>query len=205
MSAEEWKIGVFGSFATGRSKIIEVFVQGTISTGGEDIMDSYKKKMQINDKTITLEIFDSVPNKIYLPEESPKESKTFNGLDNLCCLHWIKSAKGFIIIYSIDDRETFNNVKDFYKVITKTKGRTKIPLVICGNKCDLEDKREVYKEEGENLAMSLGAIFFETSVFRNIHIDDAFNALVNEMMNDPTISEDLSPTKTKHKVKCNIY
>ena len=69
----------------------------------------------------------------------------------------------------------------FHKDITRTKGTTNVPVVICGNKCDLEEKRVVSKTEGEELAQRLNAKFYETSAMANINIEESFATLVKDM------------------------
>ena len=55
-------------------------------------------------------------------------------------------------------------------------------MVLVGNKCDLEDAREVSTEEGKELAKLLGgAPFLESSAKNRINIDEAFHAAVNEI------------------------
>ncbi len=46
--------------------------------------------------------------------------------------------------------------------------------VLVGNKCDLEDKRKITKEEGEELAKSYNIPYIETSAKSNICVDDSF-------------------------------
>jgi GTPase KRas protein len=47
-------------------------------------------------------------------------------------------------------------------------------MVICGNKCDLAEDRQVTKAEGEDLARSFGVPFFETSALSRINVDESF-------------------------------
>jgi GTPase SAR1 family protein len=46
--------------------------------------------------------------------------------------------------------------------------------VLVGNKCDLEDKRKITKEEGEELAKSYNIPYIETSAKSNICVEDSF-------------------------------
>ena len=63
---------------------------------------------------------------------------------------WINSADGFILVYSIDNKESFESTKTRYDRIMKLKADQKVSVVIVGNKCDLEDKRQISREEVEN-------------------------------------------------------
>jgi GTPase KRas protein len=55
------------------------------------------------------------------------------------------------------------------------------PIVIVGNKCDLEKDREVSTVEGRELAKSFNAPFAETSAKLRINVEDAFFQLVREI------------------------
>lgn len=46
--------------------------------------------------------------------------------------------------------------------------------MLVGNKCDLEDQRQVSKEEGEKFAAEHGLIFLETSAKTAANVEDAF-------------------------------
>lgn len=50
-----------------------------------------------------------------------------------------------------------------------------------GNKCDLEDRRQVTKTEGEDLARSWGVPFFEASAKLRINVENCFYQLVREI------------------------
>ena len=75
---------------------------------------------------------------------------------------WIKAADGFLLIFAINDRESFTSLNERLKKINKN-NKGNIPLILVGNKCDLEDKREVNKQEAENFAKKYGAKYYETS------------------------------------------
>ena len=53
-----------------------------------------------------------------------------------------------------------------------------ITLVLIGNKTDLQEKRKVLYEEGEEFAKKNGILFFETSAKKNYNIDEVFLASV---------------------------
>ena len=78
---------------------------------------------------------------------------------------YIRQGKGFIIGYAVDDRSSFKEVEEFYNDIIRTKGSSNVPIVICGNKCDLEDRRVISKVEGEELANRFFAF-----ILRNLFI-----------------------------------
>ena len=75
---------------------------------------------------------------------------------------WIKAADGYLLIFAINDQESFEALKDKVKRI-KNNNKEKMPVIIVGNKCDLQDKREISAEKGMEYAKSIGAKYYETS------------------------------------------
>jgi GTPase KRas protein len=87
---------------------------------------------------------------------------------------WINSSDGFVLVYSIDNKESFESTKKRYERILKLKGDQKVAIVVAGNKCDLEESRKVSKEEAENFCLSNKITFMETSALKVINVKEAF-------------------------------
>lgn len=89
--------------------------------------------------------------------------------------------------------------------------RSRIPIVIVGNKRDMTNNREVTPEEGRALAQSLGCDFYETSARLNQNVEAAFKSLVRQIKiakagGDPASEKPGSQPaekKKKHK-KCVV-
>ena len=75
---------------------------------------------------------------------------------------WIKTANGFLLVFAINDKDSFEALKVKLKRINKN-NKGDIPCILVGNKCDLESKREVNKQDAMDLAKSLGTKYIETS------------------------------------------
>src|SRR5690349_13965742 len=76
----------------------------------------------------------------------------------------MRDGKGFLLVYSVTAKPTFDQVSVLYDKILRTKDSNSVPVVLVGNKCDAPaDERQVKAEEGEELAKSWGVPFFETS------------------------------------------
>jgi GTPase SAR1 family protein len=66
-----------------------------------------------------------------------------------------READGAIIVYTITDSSSLRNLRKFYMKCCRIKDSDSVPLVVVGNKCDLEDQREVMTSEGKELGKEL--------------------------------------------------
>jgi len=61
-------------------------------------------------------------------------------------------------------------------------------MVLCGNKCDLDNERQVTKPEGEAMAKSWQCPFHETSALARINVEEAFYDLVREIKKEQNVN-----------------
>ena len=93
---------------------------------------------------------------------------------------YYKGAHGCLLVYDITRKVTFENIDKWLAEI-KLSSNNEINMVLIGNKCDLEDKREVSIEEAQNKAKLLNMAFMETSALNGTNVEKAFNELVNNV------------------------
>ena len=74
----------------------------------------------------------------------------------------ISYADAVVLVYSITDRESFENVKTLIESV-RSLNLNNIPIVVVGNKIDRNKKRQVSKIDGENLALDYDVKVFERS------------------------------------------
>jgi GTPase KRas protein len=91
---------------------------------------------------------------------------------------YMRSGKGFIIVYGVNSRSSFKEVNDFRAQILRVKDADEVPMVLVATKADLTDAREVLEREGRELAQSWGCPFFETSAMSRINVEEPFFALI---------------------------
>ncbi|XP_023218894.1 GTP-binding protein Rit2-like isoform X2 [Centruroides sculpturatus] len=94
---------------------------------------------------------------------------------------YMRGGEGFIICYSITDRRSFEEAAEYKKQIERVRHSDSIPIVLVGNKYDLEPMRKVSTEEGQALSRQLNCPFYETSAALRHFVDDVFHALVREI------------------------
>jgi len=93
----------------------------------------------------------------------------------------MRTGEGFLLIYSIASRDSFEEVNTFYQQILRVKDQDHVPVIIIANKCDLEYERQVGINEGRDLAKHFGCKFIETSAKVGVNVDEAFTDLVREI------------------------
>ena len=96
-------------------------------------------------------------------------------------LNIVKNTQGIILMYDITDKSSFLAIPDWIESIREIKEKN-FPMILCGNKIDLEDKRIVSKEEGKKLADEYQIEFFETSNKDEININEAGICIVNKIL-----------------------
>ena len=93
---------------------------------------------------------------------------------------YYKGAKGAFIVYDITRKNSFESVEKWVSDVTSVADK-KITIVLIGNKSDLEDQRQVTKEEAQDKANKLEIAFMETSAFSGDNLDKAFEMMMNEV------------------------
>ncbi|XP_062312039.1 GTP-binding protein Rit1-like [Osmerus eperlanus] len=94
---------------------------------------------------------------------------------------YMRAGEGFIISYSITDRRSFQEARQFKQLIYRVRRTVDTPVVLVGNKSDLAHLRQVSVEEGRGLAREFQCPFFETSAAFRYYIDEVFVALVRQI------------------------
>ena len=73
-------------------------------------------------------------------------------------------SQGFLAVFALNSRESFVNMSTLLAQLNQVKDVDKVPIVLCGNKCDLpQNLKEVSEDEGAALAAKIGSPYFSTS------------------------------------------
>ncbi|CDQ73178.1 dexamethasone-induced Ras-related protein 1 [Oncorhynchus tshawytscha] len=163
---------ILGSTKVGKTAIVSRFLNGRFDEEQytPTIEDFHRKLYSIKGDVYQLDILDTSGN------------HPFPAMRRLSIL----TGDVFILVFSLDNRDSFQEVQRLKQQIIETKSclknKTKenidVPLVICGNKGDREFYREVQKEEIEQLvAGDEQCAYFEISAKRNTNVDQMFQTL----------------------------
>ena len=155
-------IPLYGESAVGKTCICKKFL-------GLDFQEDHLSTVGIEKLSAELEIENGEKLKVKIWDTAGQErfrSISFNSL---------KGSQACIIVFDLSNKESFDKVTEWLKKIREIK--SKIPLGLFGNKCDLTNKREVTKEEIDKLCEQEDLIYFETSAKENIQIQEGFTKI----------------------------
>eukprot|EP00062_Callorhinchus_milii_P020341 gi/632975921/ref/XP_007904499.1/ PREDICTED: ras-related protein Rap-2a [Callorhinchus milii] len=142
------------------------FVTGTfIEKYDPTIEDFYRKEIEVDSSPSVLEILDTAG------------TEQFASMRDL----YIKNGQGFILVYSLVNQQSFQDIKPMRDQIIRVKRYEKVPVILVGNKVDLESEREVSSVEGRALAEEWGCPFMETSAKSKTMVDELFAEIVRQM------------------------
>ncbi|CAF3239146.1 unnamed protein product [Rotaria socialis] len=165
----EYKLCVFGSGGVGKSCLTMQFVQGIfMSKYDPTIEDVYKKTVEIDGRQYSLEILDTAG------------TEDFSAMRDL----YVKNSHGFVLVYSITSQATFNDLDEFYNRIVQIKDielHGPPPLVLVGNKNDLDEERVVQRQVGQELARRWKCTFLEASAKHQLNVNEIFYDLVRQI------------------------
>jgi Ras-related protein Rap-1B len=76
---------------------------------------------------------------------------------------YMKAGHGFLLVFSITSNSSLAELEDLREEIIRIKNDDNVPLVIVGNKADLEDQRTVSRTKAFNVSQLWGVPYYETS------------------------------------------
>ncbi|ORY90845.1 small GTPase superfamily [Leucosporidium creatinivorum] len=183
------RIVVLGDGGVGKTALtIQLCLNHFIETYDPTIEDSYRKHAIIDDQPCLLEILDTAGQEEYTALRD----------------QWIREGEGFVLVYSITARATFERIERFRHQIARVKDSDSIPIVLVGNKSDRANEREVGKEEGAALARKLGCEFVETSAKTRSNLEVAYYTVVRLIRAQREGTVGRPQKKPKKQRKCSI-
>ena len=96
---------------------------------------------------------------------------------------YYNGAQCVIIVFDLTKPESFENIKNWYSdVKSNFSNFDELEIVMCGNKCDLDEEIQISQEQALNLANELNIGYLETSARDGKNIDKIFNDMINNMI-----------------------
>ena len=176
----EIRINIVGGGGVGKTSFATYFISRFFYPEYDpNVEDTYRRRFMLDDENIVVELLDSAGMEFMAMEE-------YN----------MKIADGFILVYSVTHQESLQKLRYFVEKIQKVKECEFIPMLVVGNKSDVESERAVTIKEGFQFAATHNCPFFEASVKYGVNIDDPVHTLVREVIKFKTAAGHYRKEKT---------
>jgi len=184
-----FKFVIIGDHGVGKTSIIRRFVEGRFD-------HDYRATIGLNVLSHTFEFFGNVIGVSLYDLGAQKYFKRFRKAYYL-------GAQAAFILFDLTNRESFDNIQNWYQELKEFILDEEIPIVIVGNKTDLTEERKIFYQEGVKLTSNLSEgekiklSYIETSALNGENVEDAFNlisyhyVMKSKEMEDERRSEEL--------------
>ncbi|KAJ7957341.1 Ras family [Quillaja saponaria] len=164
-----FKIVIIGDSAVGKSNLLTRYARNEFNLHSKATIgvEFQTQSLEIDGKEVKAQIWDTAGQERFRAVTSA----------------YYRGAVGALIVYDISRRTTFDSVGRWLDEL-KTHSDTTVARILVGNKCDLENIRDVSIEEGKNLAEAEGLFFMETSALDSTNVKKAFEIVIREIYNN---------------------
>ncbi|ESO82802.1 hypothetical protein LOTGIDRAFT_229819 [Lottia gigantea] len=175
MSMRDVKLCLLGDSGVGKSSLVMRFVTDSFKPALESTIGAsfMTKTVEVDGNTYKFQIWDTAGQEKY----------------RALAPMYYRGAAAAIIAYDVTRESSFKSVKSWVQEL-RHQGHPNIVLAIAGNKCDLEDLREVRLKDAEDYAKQIDALFCETSALTAVNVADIFTKICKKLP-----SEDFSSSR----------
>uniref|UniRef100_A0A7S3K5P5 Uncharacterized protein n=1 Tax=Aureoumbra lagunensis TaxID=44058 RepID=A0A7S3K5P5_9STRA len=165
-SAAEVKLVLLGDSGVGKSSLAQRYVNKSFKEYSESTIGAsfLSKMVEIDKKQFKVQIWDTAGQEKY---------------HSLAPMYY-RNALAAVLVFDITSIDSFDRLKKWVYEL-RDKGPSDLVLAVAGNKCDLHAARMVDTADAETYALSIGAIFFETSAKNDTKVNDLFTALCRSL------------------------
>lgn len=150
--------------------------------------DSYRKQVVLDGVESQIDILDTAGQEDYAAIR-----------DN-----YFRSGEGFLCVFSVVESESFVGTQEFRDQILRVKQDENVPFLLVGNKCDLDDRRQVSTAEAQEKAQQWNVPYVETSAKTKHNVDKVFYDLMREILNRKNASGSGGSAPKRQKKKSSI-
>lgn len=164
---DKFNIMLIGDEGVGKTSIIERYCNNIFSPEKKDTLavDNYKKEKTIKHKHILIKIWDTVGQ-----EKFSSMTKSH-----------FKIAHGIMLVYSIDNRESFSNIDKWFESLKENCDIEKIKICVSANKNDIDEGRVVTSDELADMAERYDIEGYEISAKTGEGVASAFDKLIKDV------------------------
>ncbi|KAI8801539.1 P-loop containing nucleoside triphosphate hydrolase protein [Cladochytrium replicatum] len=157
---------VVGSGGVGKSCLTVRFLKDEFTNDYDPtIEENYRKSITVDNQACVINIIDTA---------GQQEYTSLRG-------QHLKDGKGFLLVCALNDRATFEEIEQLREQIFRIKDTKRVPIIVCGNKCDLpQDQLEFDEPTLQTYCTGAKVPYFLTSAKENINVSQCFEELVKE-------------------------
>ena len=185
MDTQEFKLVLLGGSRVGKSALAIQFIHSCfVSRYDPTIEDSYVKQCVVDNDVAKIEILDT------------------GGDQDFSCLQsqQIKYGQGFLLVFSIIDRQSFVTTLKLHDNILRTNNTEICPLMLVGNKVDLESQRVVSVQEATEEASKRNISYIETSAKTSSNVTHVFHQMIRNVRDNKA-----GKNTAQREITCKCY
>ena len=161
-----YKVILVGDSGVGKTCLLSMYVKGIIETKIPTIAVEFCTK--------EIELYDGNKIKVQLWDTAGQER--FKSL----ALTYYRKAHGILLLFDVTKKSSFFACKNYLEEV-RMNSEKKCIVYLVGNKIDLENERQITKEDAESFAEQENIKYIETSAIKNMRVEEAFTSLLNDI------------------------
>ena len=156
---------IAGNSLVGKTKLVERFIGGAYKEDyvARDTVEYYNKNITLNNKKYHLNLWEMTANERFI---------TMNN-------NFFRKCDCALFVYQINEKDSFKSIPDWI-VECENNAEKEVLKVLVGNKCDLENERQVSREEGEEFAEKNKMLFYEASAKTGNNVENVFKGIAEK-------------------------
>ena len=161
-----YKIILVGDSGVGKTCLLSMYIKGECGPTIPTIAVEFCTK--------EIELYDGNKIKVQLWDTAGQER--FKSL----ALTYYRKAHGILLLFDVTKKSSFFACKNYLEEV-RMNSEKKCIVYLVGNKIDLENERQITKEDAESFAEQENIKYIETSAIKNMRVEEAFTSLLNDI------------------------
>lgn len=156
-----------GARGVGKSSFTMQFAESSFPDENEPLaMDGLCKNIDIDGQEVMVKVLDPTG-----PEQCDETRDSY-----------LQVSQGFVLVYSVASKASFDELSQIKDRIHSIKASDCVPMILIGNKSDMEEQRVISTEDGTAQAAAWKVPFLEASARLRVNVDEAISDVVRQVL-----------------------